>query len=150
MKLSVCLSSGLGLCAQIMMTMSIRLYFDIRVSFAPTTQHCTTERSTRYASYLPYRPPYHPFPVYGLIVDRACRSKPLRLNVRLKIGECSGPPEPARLLLLPIFCLSGEPWPHGCATTTRSRHVIGIRKAGEGRRVVVSEGDRWCRGRGCN
>ena len=123
-----------------MMTMSIRLYFDIRVSFAPTTQHCTTERSTRYASYLPYRPPYHPFPVYGLIVDRACRSKPLRLNVRLKIGECSGPPEPARLLLLPIFCLSGEPWPHGCATTTRSRHVIGIHKAGEGRMVVVSEG----------
>ena len=123
---------------------------EYRVSFASTTQHCTTERYTRYTSCLPYRPPYHPFPVYGLIVDRACRSKPLRLNVRLKIGECSGPPEPARLLLLPIFCLSGEPWPHGCATTTRSRHVIGIRKAGEGRRVVVSEGDRRCRGRGCN
>ena len=128
----------------------VSLQREYRVSFAPTAQHCTTERSTRYASYLPYRPPYHPFPVYGLIVDRACRSKPLRLNVRLKIGECSGPPEPARLLLLPIFCLSGEPWPHGCATTTRSRHVIGIRKAGEGRRVVVSEGDRRCRGRGCN
>ena len=131
------------------------LYFYLRFSYHLNYDMIEVSRVLSLVYFLHYGPWWgfytcHPFPVYGLIVDRACRSKPLRLNVRLKIGECSGPPEPARLLLLPIFCLSGEPWPHGCATTTRSRHVIGIHKAGEGRRVVVSEGDRRCRGRGCN
>ena len=102
---------------------------EYRVSFAPTAQHCTTERSTRYTSYLPYRPPYHPFPVYGLIVDRACRSKPLRLNVRLVIGERFGGlvPSPERARLHPDSYLVFV----SRTITTRSRHVIGIRKAGK-------------------
>ena len=70
-----------------------------------------------------------PFPVYGLIMDRACRSRPLRLNVRLVIGERFGGlvPSPERARLHPDSYLVFV----SRTITTRSRHVIGIRKAGK-------------------
>ena len=62
-------------------------------------------------------------------MDRACRSRPLRLNVRLVIGERFGGlvPSPERARLHPDSYLVFV----SRTITARSQHVTGIRKAGK-------------------